>query len=140
MMNCPACKSQFRTSRGWKLHLQRQQECMIILEQNVNQPTLNDNITNDDINNDIINPVLDSPIITNSIVNITKRQITDDQRTNILSNQQIQHALSGYYQTLSNDSIHKAQIELLFLLKKAKVPLYVYDDILQWIKKCCISI
>jgi hypothetical protein len=107
---------------------------MNFIEQNVEQPIMNDNIVNEEINNDLIDTVPDSPIITERIGNITRRQIHDDQQNNILLNQQIQHALSGYYQTFSNDSVHKTQIELLFLLKKAKVPLYVYDDILKWIK------
>lgn len=133
-MNCPACKTQFKTSRGWKLHLQRRPDCMEILEHNVQHPPIINNSSNEEIESVLINNIPDSPIITDTIVNTTRRQISDDQQNNLLSNQQIRHALSGYYQTLSNDSIHKSQIELLFLLKKAKVPLYMFDDILQWIK------
>ena len=51
-----------------------------------------------------------------------------------LLEQQKVHAGSGYYESLQNDSVHNSQIELMFLLKKARTPIYLFDQIIKWAK------
>ena len=138
MLKCSVCSTPFKTSRALKCHLLGRPDCMgQYVENDIGNTSSNNNCEDnkDGSDNVQIESVTDSPFIIETTNKLQSRVISDELENTNLSEQQIQHALSGYYQTLAKDDIHKSQTELLFILKKAKTPLYVYDEILKWIQK-----
>ncbi len=137
MMLYEACLSKFKTPRALKSHLQGRPECMRIIEakmirtHNDASIDLDNNDTDTDNMDDNLSHLTDLGIAS---VHTQPLYITDELRNTNLFDQQLQHAASGYYQTLTQNGIHCAQSELLYLLKKAKTPLYLYDEIIKWIK------
>jgi len=49
-----------------------------------------------------------------------------------LLEQEAKHIESGFHSLVENEMEYNASVLLLLLLKKAKCPLYLFDDIVQW--------
>jgi Plavaka transposase len=125
---CPCCQKAFPTVRGLKSHIQHRNECLTFFH---NNPTFVGYQNNEKNNNSEVEFEANNNI-SSDIDEMTDHENTDDNNELIL--QQLRHSQSGYNDVWGNNDEHTSQIELLFLLKKARVPLYLFDDIIKWTK------
>ena len=128
---CQKCLRTFKSPRALKIHYQRQQECnehylqIKITEINKEEEEF---ISNESDNLDIMNADIDSVFNDDAAFNET---IINSK----LKERYQSYLKSGFEGMIDSNKLIQSQIDLLIILKQAKAPLYLFDQIWKWTKQ-----
>lgn len=135
--SCLNCHRVFKSQKGLQSHYQQQQECnnhflkyglQIANMDSPNKVTMaiqpdNDDTFNDEKieqSNDNGDEFFENYAFNNSLIDQTIKK-----RYN-------HHLQSGFTNLIENNSLIQSQVDLLVLLKQARAPIYLFDQIWKW--------
>ncbi len=137
---CLKCFRVFQTPKALKSHYQRQQECNDhyleygLLTQHIQKPS-------NDLKTTIVNYKVDHNEITNfdvansdneSVADSTNYYFNDESINSVIKKRYESHLKSGNNEIIESQMLIQSQIDLLIILKQAKTPLYLFDQIWNW--------
>jgi hypothetical protein len=128
---CQKCLRTFKSPKALKSHYQRQQECnehylqMKLTEINKEEEEF---INYESDNLDIMNAEIDSVFNDAAAFNETIINSKLKERYNSFLK-------SGFEGMIDSNKLIQSQIDLLIILKQAKAPLYLFDQIWKWTKQ-----
>jgi hypothetical protein len=137
MHYCLKCLRTFASSKALKSHYQRQQECNdhYLQHGSVAEPNI---VMKNDI--DKKNDFDDVSVNVDFFNNENDFILNDDiMVNNKLKERYKLHLLSGYEGMIESNKLIQSQIDLLTILKQAKAPLYLFDQIWKWTKQSAQS-
>ena len=119
-----------------QIHWQGRPDCLEFVHSvNLNSDTHNNQITCAGLTNAThVDNLLNNDINVENMDDCITYEINDNGNNELIECYQ-KYLLSGYYDVLKQNDAHTLQIQLLHILKKSKVPLYLFDEIVKWANK-----
>jgi hypothetical protein len=139
MSTCLNCHRKFRSRKALQSHYQQQYECnnhflkYQLQLQNIESPMKQSSSLHQDTSIDsTIDLCNDNDHYTECYEKYSFNNCLIDQTIKRMHNK---HQQSGFTNLIESDSLIQSQVDLLVILKQAKVPLYLFDEIWKWTKQ-----
>ena len=145
---CKVCKQGFTSPRGLQIHLNHSQACVVLWNKVEDNDSSSDSSEaySDDINFDTLfdhpdNDVDNDSDDTNNFNNNKKSDVGNNVDLNYeLINQHEINVEADYGGTIMNAQDYKSGVELIQMLRKAKAPLYLYNNIQRWATQSALNL
>ena len=133
LYNCIACGRAFKSDRSLQLHWSHHNECLSTALGQDNTKCANLDISADDID-------FSSLDLGSSTSDEKDAEYYNDSDGDFLDNSLIELAnefrKTGFKENVGDINLYTAHVELIHILFKANAPLYFFDLIMQWARKC----